>query len=266
MLNYLILFLLAIVFSTFSAMAGLGGGLFMIPVLILLFDLPVKYVAGTMLLAMIPYAGVATLRNIRYGFIDYRIGIVMEVGAVLGVTLGSRYTTVLPDLLLRVLFILVVCYMLLTMQIRKESSKNLVARFFLWMNLLPPHIRQEKYHMNRIGIPALFITGFVAGVFSGLLGIGGGFLITPTLIVGVMLSPKTAVGTSLFMILLTATAGSITHAMLGHINYLLSGVVAAGMILGAYAGTASLKRLPEKQVKTVITIVLSIAAVLILFR
>jgi len=264
--NYILIFLLSVIFSTLSAISGLGGGIFIIPFLILIFHLPVKFVAGTMLLAMIPYAGVASVRNLRVGYVNYKIALFLEVGAIGGVTFGSQYSAVLPDLLLKLLFIFVVFYLLITLQLGSYTRINLVAISFLWLNRFPPHFKSSISTAPRIGVPGLVIVGFVAGLFSGLLGVGGGFLITPTLILGLNLPSKIAVGTSIFMIFLTAIVGAATHVSLGHVNYLLAGVVAAGMVLGAYSGSGFLKILPEKTVRLIITIVLSVAGILIFFR
>jgi uncharacterized membrane protein YfcA len=108
--------------------------------------------------------------------------------------------------------------------------------------------------------------GIVAGYFSGLLGIGGGFLNTPVLIVGVLLAPKVAVGTSLFMILLTSLFGAAEHAWLNHIDYAIGTIIAVSMMIGAYLGTHLLKNLPEDKIKLYLFIALFIAGLLTFIR
>jgi uncharacterized membrane protein YfcA len=112
----------------------------------------------------------------------------------------------------------------------------------------------------------LVLLGIIAGYFSGLLGIGGGFLNTPVLIVGVLLAPKVAVGTSLFMILLTSIFGAGEHALFGHIDYAMGSIIAVSMMVGAYLGTKLLKNLPEDKIKLFLFIALFIAGILTLFR
>ncbi len=266
MLPYFSLFCLALIFSTLSSLAGLGGGLFLIPVLILLFDLPVKFVAGTMLLAMVPYTLVATLRNMRKGFVNFRIGLIMEIGSVAGVLIGAHFSDFFPDLVLKLFFFLIAFYMLYSLHSKEQGSRNLVGAAFRKINRIPPFIVEKNLRESAVSIPALVVTGWVAGVFSGMLGIGGGFLNVPTLMIGIGLPSKIAVSTSLFMIIITASFGSASHIALGHVNFLLAGIVAGGMIFGALFGTGLLNRLPETRVRKIIEFVLAAAAVLILFR
>lgn len=265
-LDYLYLFLLAIVTSTLSALVGLGGGLLLIPFLVLIFDLPMKYVAGTMLFGMVPYTLVATLRNLKQGYVNFRIGLIMEIGSILGVFAGAHFTAFLPELLLRIILIIIVLYLMLTLQIPSNSPHNYVAICFQKINVIPPFFYLKKLNNSRLSVPALVMVGIVAGGFSGLLGIGGGFLKTPVLIVGVMLPAKTAVGTALFMIMITASFGAANHAYLGHIQYHLGWTIALGMIIGAYLGTAIFKRMPDLRIRKFIFIAMFVAAILIFFK
>jgi len=264
--NYILIFILAILTSTASALVGLGGGLLLIPFLILIFDLPVKYVAGTMLIAMVPYTLVATFRNLKHGYVDLRIALIMELGSVSGVLVGSHLSTLIPDFLLKILFLGIVVYLMLSLQIPSDSPYNYVARLFRSVNHYPPYISREAKQMGQISIPALILIGLIAGIFSGMLGIGGGFLKTPVLIVGVLLPPKVAVGTALFMIFITASVGAVNHALLGHINYTIALIITIGMMIGAYFGTGILKSQPEQRIKKFILSAMFIAAILTLFR
>ncbi len=266
LLSYGLIFILAIFTSTASAMVGLGGGLLLIPLIILIFGLPVKYVAGTMLLAMVPYTAVATLRNFHRGYVNFRIGLVMEIGSIAGVTAGAHLSTLIPNLGLKILFLLIVLYLTITLNIPNDSPYNYVARAFKIMNHYPPFLRQKVGETTLVSMPALVSIGIVAGLFSGMLGIGGGFLKTPVLIVGIGLPSKIAVGTALFMILITAASGSVWHIYLGHVYYPIALTVAAGMMLGAYWGTGFLKNMPEEKVKKYIFFALVAAGLLSLFR
>ncbi len=265
-LEYLLIFVISVAASAASACVGLGGGLLMIPFIILIFDLPVKYVAGTMLLAMIPYSALATWGNLRRGYVNWKIGMVMVSGSVIGVLLGAFFSDLFPDLLLKIIFILIVIYLMLTLRIPVESPYNFIARGFKRINIFPPFVVCRSTDGAKCSVPSLIFLGVIAGYFSGLLGIGGGFLNTPVLIVGVLLPPKNAVGTSLFMILITALFGTLEHAYLQHINYQIGGIIALGMTIGAYIGTTLLKTLSDEKIKLFLIIAMFIAGVLTFFR
>jgi uncharacterized membrane protein YfcA len=265
-LDYILIFLIAIITSAVSATVGLGGGLLLIPFIVLICDLPLKYVAGTMLLAMIPYAGVATIRNLKNRYVNFKIGLTMECGTIGGVFLGAYFSDLFPDLLLKILFLAIAVYLMLTLQIPVNSPYNYIARGFNKFNFLPPYITCRMYSDNRCSIPLLTIVGIIAGFFSGLLGIGGGFLNTPILIVAVGLPPKLAVGTSLFMILLTAFFGTLEHSYLGHVHYELALIIAVGMTIGAYTGAFILEKVEENKIKKYLIIAMFVAGVLTFFR
>ncbi|GAB4376981.1 MAG: hypothetical protein Kow0042_23960 [Calditrichia bacterium] len=265
-MNYLIIFLISIATSTASALVGLGGGLMLIPFILLIFALPVKVVAGTMLFAMVPYTVVATIRNLKAGYVHMRIGLIMEIGSILGVILGANLTTILPNFLLKIFFVGIVLYLMFTLRIPRDSPYNYVARVFLVLNRFPPFVMANPSDNSRLSASALITVGLVAGVFSGMLGIGGGFLKTPVLIVGVGLNPKIAVGTALFMIFLTSLFGTITHGILDHINYPIALAITAGMMIGAYLGTSILKAQPSQRIKKFIFYAMLLAGILTFFR
>jgi uncharacterized membrane protein YfcA len=265
-LNYVLIFLLAVITSTASALVGLGGGLLLIPFIILIFGLPLKYVAGTMLIAMVPYTAVATLRNFKQKYVSVKIGLIMEIGSVIGVISGSTASALIPNLYLKIIFVIIILYLMFTLQIPTNSPYNYIARVFKKINFIPPFFNCKTAGRDRCSIPALIFVGFWAGLFSGLLGIGGGFLKTPVLIVGVLLRPKVAVGTALFMIMITASFGAVNHALLGHIYYQIAAVISLGMMIGAFLGSSFLKRLPEKRIRKYIVIALVVAIVLTFLR
>jgi uncharacterized membrane protein YfcA len=265
-LNYFLLLLIAIITSAASAMVGLGGGLMLIPFIILIFGLPFKYIAGTMLFAMVPFTAVATIRNMRNGYVNFKMGLLMEIGSIAGVLIGANFTEIVPNLILKTFFLLIVAYLMFTLRIPIDSSYNYIAKGFNKINFVPPYIKCQSENTVHCSIPALILVGFIAGYFSGMLGIGGGFLKTPVLIVGLMLPAKVAVGTALFMIMITALFGTIGHAILGHIDYPLAILIAIGMIIGAYIGTGIFKKISEERIKTYIIVVMMIAAILTFFR
>jgi hypothetical protein len=266
LLHLIILAVLAVLLSTISAISGFGGGIFLIPLIILLFKLPLKYVAGTMLLAMVPFTAVATFRNIQNIYVNFKIGLFLQSGAILGVLIGSHYSAILPNFVLKIIFVSIILYLIISITVKDKSEFNLAAQLFNLLNKLPPHITIINLPDKRISPSALIILGILAGFFSGLLGIGGGFMIVPLFILGMKLPPKIAVGTSLFMVLITSSVGAIRHAILNHIQYHLAFVLALSMIVGATIGTTLLKRISEKGLQKVILYILIVAAIGVLLR
>jgi uncharacterized membrane protein YfcA len=261
-----LLFFITIIFlSIISALAGLGGGIFLIPLLILAFNMPVKFVAGTMLFAMVPYTAVASIQNVKNGYVNFKIGFYTLIGSTIGVYIGTLYSLLLPDLFLRISFIFVVAYMFLSLQKEFLDRANIVTELFNKINKVGPHI-SGKYGDDKISVPGLILFGLVAGIFSGLLGIGGGFLYVPLLIIGLRFPPKIAIGTSLFMIFITSSIGAFRHSLLEHILYHKAFILAIGMMVGGVIGTKMLKNISEKRLQKTVSIILIIAAIATIFR
>lgn len=266
LLSLITLAVLAVLLSTLSAISGFGGGIFLIPLIILLFKLPLKYVAGTMLLAMVPFTTVATFRNIQNIYVNFKIGLLLQSGAILGVLIGTHYSAQLPNFVLKTIFVSIILYLIISIAVKDKSEFNLAAQLFHFLNKIPPHITIIDLPNKRISPSALIILGILAGFFSGLLGIGGGFMIVPLFILGMKLPPKIAVGTSLFMVLITSSVGAIRHAIMNHIQYHLAFVLAISMIAGATIGTSVLKRISEKRLKKIILLILIAAVVGVILR
>lgn len=265
-LSLIIFVCLAVLLSTISAISGFGSGIYLLPLIILLFKLPLKYAAGTMLLAMVPFTAVATFRNIQNIYVNFKIGSLLQSGAIFGVLVGSHYSATLPNYILKIILILIILYLIISLQVKERSEFNLAAQLFFIFNHLPPHIQIADLPQKRISVSAMVILGFLAGFFSGLLGIGGGFMIVPLFIIGMKLPAKIAVGTSLFMVLITSSVGAVRHAMMEHIQYDLAFVLALSMIVGAAIGTSLLKKISETRLRKVISLILVLAVIGVIFR
>lgn len=218
-----------------------------------------------MLLAMVPFTAMATVQNIRNGYVNFQIGFLVQIGAIIGVLIGAHYSTVFSDFILKMAFLTIVLYLLVSLQFKDRSEFNLAAQLFRLLNNLPPTILFKKMD-KRVSLTAMIILGLLAGFFSGLLGIGGGFMIVPLFIIGMRLPTKIAVGTSLFMILLISAVGAAQHALLHHLRLELAMVLAIGMIFGALIGSSLLTRIPERRLSKIISFVLLMGAVGVIFR
>ncbi len=113
-------------------------------------------------------------------------------------------------------------------------------------------------------VPRLVAIGLVAGLFSALLGVGGGILIVPLLILVQRFPERTAMATSLAAIGVTALAGTIGYAVIGHVDVTLAALVGLPAAGGAVAGTALQQRLDRRRLAFAFSALLVIVAVLLL--
>lgn len=123
---------------------------------------------------------------------------------------------------------------------------------------------EEEFKLTRKNLPKAIAIGLAAGLASGYVGVGGGFLMVPLFVsvLGVMM--RKASGTSLVAIMILAIPGVIEQAFLGNINYLAGIAMAVGSIPGAVIGANLVRRVPERQLRFAFGAFLLISAVVLL--
>ena len=108
--------------------------------------------------------------------------------------------------------------------------------------------------------------GAAAGVVSGYVGLGGGFIMVPMMLSFLHIPMKLASGTSLIAVLILALPASIMQCVLGNVDYLVGIAVACGSIPGAIAGARLVSRIPERSLRLIFAILLGVAAALLVFK
>ncbi|OPZ88232.1 MAG: Sulfite exporter TauE/SafE [bacterium ADurb.Bin429] len=217
---------IGIVAGLFSGLLGVGGGVLLVPAMVLLLHYSQHRAHGTSL-AVILFVAVAGLSGyIRAGQISWPIAGGLAVGGILGAVLGARLAGKLPAATLRRVFgaflILVALRMLydvagaLVWGHSAVAAENGLAMADEWPALVSPGI------------------GLVAGILSGLLGVGGGIILVPAMVLLLGLSQTMAQGISLAVIIPTAISGAVVHYRQGNIQlrdvlWLAVGGVAGGL-------------------------------------
>jgi len=208
-----------------GGLLGVGGGFVMVPAMVYLLKTPQREANGTSLAVIVPIAIVgATILGGGHQ-VDVEVGIALAVGAVGGAVLGARLTRRISDIGLRRAFgIVAVAAGILMIA---DSALGAVGGVHVAAGLHPAGIS--------LWIMGLAV-GAVAGVLSGLLGIGGGAVMVPAMTLLMGLTQHMAQGTSLLVIIPTAISGSVTHFRMGNIRLQTAAWLSAGGVVGAVAG------------------------------
>ena len=204
-----------------GALLGLGGGIFLVPMLTLVFGLPVRVAVGTSLVCVIATsAGVATLAS-EEGGADVPLALRLEIATAAGAVLGGVVSAFIPARILSFVFAAVVFG---------------TAGYTLYKAAGPGEAMYRRdYTPKRWGLG--YSVASLAGMVSGLLGVGGGFIKVPTMyaIMGVPLGVATA--TSNFMVGITAAASVFVYLGRGDVRPVITVVTAGAVFIGAAAGT-----------------------------
>jgi hypothetical protein len=195
---------------------GGGGSILTVPLLVYVFGLDPKQAIATSLLvvAAASLTGVAT--HWRMGNVRWRTGIVFGAAGMLGAYLGGRAGAFVDGALLLVLF----------------AALMLLTSVAMWRGRRAPADGAGGEHST----PRLLAQGFAVGSFTGLVGAGGGFLIVPALALWAGLPMPSAIGTSLFVIVLNTLAGFGGYASHVDVSLALVGAVAGAAIAGSFIG------------------------------
>ncbi|MDL5351422.1 sulfite exporter TauE/SafE family protein [Microbacterium sp. zg-YB36] len=205
-----------------SGLFGVGGGTVIVPLLVLLLHFDHRLAAGTSLAAIVPTATVGVISYALNDSVAWIPALILAVAAVIGAQLGSWLLARLPQNALRWGFVgfLVVVIVSLFLVIPSRDAE-LVLTWFSGAGLV--------------------VLGFVTGILAGLLGVGGGVVVVPALMLLFGTSDLIAKGTSLLMMIPTALSGTIGNIRRGNVDLLAAALVGVAACtttaLGAWIAT-----------------------------
>ena len=242
-----------LVAGLFGSLLGLGGGVLIIPLLTLVFGVPMKEAIGTSLICVIATSSGAASLYVRKHFADIRLAMTLELATTIGAIVGGLVAGIIKPEVLTILFSVLLFYIALSM-IRKRPEKNQEAG----------SSAPGDYQITNF--PFGMGASFFAGNISGLLGVGGGVIKVPAMYLMMGVPLKIAVATSNFMIGVTATAGAFVYYARGEVDLLVSGATMIGVFVGAAVGSRILHLIKMEHLKKAFIIVLLYLSVEMLFK
>jgi uncharacterized membrane protein YfcA len=222
-----------------GALTGLGGGVVIIPLLTLCFGVDIRYAIGASLVSVIATSSGAAAAYVREGFTNNRIGMFLQVATTFGAVLGAAVATVVSTKAIAVIFGLVLVYSAILASREKkaksgEDKPDRMAQYLKLDGFYPGPDGTVAYRVH--GIPAGFSLMGVAGVLSGLLGIGSGAVKVLAMDQAMRLPFKVSTTTSNLMIGVTAAASAGVYLSRGYIDPGLSMPVMLGVLTGSLLG------------------------------
>jgi len=255
-----------------GSLVGLGGGVFVVPLLTLVFGLPLPEAIGASIISVIGTSSGAAAAYLRDRITNLRIGMFLEIATTVGAITGALLTAIAPTGLLFLTFglVLVVSAAPLIMRFGEELPHGVKNDRWAVRLSLASSYRDERlgrtvaYQVTRVPLGVVLM--YVAGTISGLLGIGSGTFKVLAMDTAMRLPVKVSTTTSNFMIGVTAAASAGIYFERGDINPVVAAPVALGVLAGATIGARTLTRLSNRSIRKLFVPILFFIALSMLIR
>ena len=247
-----------------GSLTGLGGGVVIVPLLTIGFGIDIRYAIGTSLIAVIATSSGSAAAYVKEGYSNIRIGMFLEIATTTGAIAGALLATLAPTDLIAIIFGLVLLFSA-AMSIKKKTehlstdrSSQLAARLKLNSSYPAKGGGVINYAVHRVLGGYAVMT--LAGILSGLLGIGSGALKVIAMDNVMRMPFKVSTTTSNFMIGVTAASSAGVYLSRGYIDPVLSMPVVLGVLLGSLFGAKLLMKSSTKWLRWLFAIVITLLA------
>lgn len=281
--------LVGLVVGVLSGLLGIGGGTILVPTFKLGFLMDAIACTATSMFTIIPTSIAGAVSHVRNRTCIPQLGVAAGLGGALTAPLGVWLASLSPDWAIMAAAAVVIGYSAFTMlskAIKMPKEKEKAAKGATKAGevrraktptchpeeagqadegsfLDPVNVAPERPALTRKQLAIGAVIGLVAGVMSGYVGVGGGFLMVPLMIQILNMPMKLTSGTSLIAVLILATSGTVYQAYLGNVNWIAGIFVACGSIPGALLGSRLVSRVPERTLRFVFSAFLMVAAALL---
>lgn len=240
-----------------GALLGLGGGVFLVPLLTLALGVPIRAAVAASLISVIATASAASTVNLDRGLVNMRLGMTLEVATTVGGLGGGLVSVLLTHRQLFLIFGVTLWVMGIVMAVR-SGSRNVIREGEVAPGVLGGRLREGArtyvYRVRRL--PVGLSASLGAGALSGLLGIGGGIIKVPVLNTFCGIPIRVAAATSAFMIGVTAAASVFVYYARGDVIPSVTAAVAIGTLPASLLGARFSHRVETRSLKLVMAVIL----------
>jgi len=266
------IFFAAIVAGLIGSLVGLGGGVLIVPFLTIAFGLDIRLAIGASIVSVIATSSGAAAAYVRDHLTNVRVGMLLELATSIGAVTGALVAAYLNARVLFFLFGIILIFSILPM-VKKLGenhptgvANDRIANRLKLSSTYPDRASGSVVAYNVTHVPLGFGMMYIAGIVSGLLGIGSGALKVLAMDTAMHLPMKVSSATSNFMIGVTAAASAGIYFWRGDVIPVVAAPVALGVLIGATAGAKLLVRFQNQTVRKLFLPVLAAVAIEMILR
>lgn len=267
----LVVFAISLAAGVVGTLLGLGGGIVVVPALTLALGIDIRYAIGASIVSVIATSSGAAASYVREHMTNLRVAMFLELATTTGAISGAFIAGLVDPRWLFIAFGLLLGYSAFAMMrpprehVGTGGGDPLADRLRLHASYFDQAAgRQIDYRVGRVKLGMVLM--YLAGAVSGLLGIGSGAFKVPALDLAMGLPLKVSTATSNFMIGVTAASSAGVYFSRGDIDPFVAAPVAAGVVIGAFAGSRLLSKLPAGKLRIAFVVVLLAIAVQTLYH
>ncbi|MBL4676022.1 MAG: sulfite exporter TauE/SafE family protein [Mucilaginibacter sp.] len=251
-----------------GSLTGLGGGVVVIPLLTLVFGVDIRYAIGAALLASIATSSGSASAYVKEGITNIRLGMFLEIATTIGAVIGALIAVYTPTNTIAIMFGAVLIFSA-AMTLRKKNQEVLTQGSPLAAKLklnstYPTPKGEVAYQLKNVGAGFSIMT--VAGVISGLLGIGSGALKVLAMDTAMRIPFKVSTTTSNFMIGVTAAASAVVYLQRGYMDPGLAFPVMLGVLGGAFTGSKLLMKMNPQVLRVIFCAAITFVALEMIYN
>jgi uncharacterized membrane protein YfcA len=264
--------ILSFVAGVFGSILGLGGGIIITPALTLLFGIDIRYAIGASIVSVIATSSGAAVAYVRDKITNMRIGMFLEIATTIGAVTGAFISGLIDPKYLYIIFGILLFYSALAMLKKKNQElpegviTHPLANKLRLNGEYHDKVLKKDITYNVAGVYGGFGMMYVAGVISGLLGIGSGIFKVMAMDLFMKLPLKVSSATSNFMIGVTAAASAGVYLLRGDIDPKIAAPVALGVLIGATIGAKIMENLKSKTIRMIFIPVLIFVSIQMIIK
>ncbi len=267
----LILFFGACFAGLIGSLTGLGGGVVVIPLLTLGLGEDMRYAIGAALVTSIATSSGAAAAYIKEGITNVRIGMFLEIATTTGAVIGAIVAMYLDKMYIAFIFGIVLIFSAVRSIGKKEENTDYTASgdklgTKLKLNGSYPAKDGKVQHYNVHNVVGGYSLMTLAGILSGLLGIGSGALKVLAMDTAMKIPFKVSTTTSNFMVGVTAAASAVVYLQRGYIDPGLAMPIVVGVLIGAFFGSKILPKTNVKKLRLLFSIVIFFLAISMIYN
>lgn len=274
MITFVVLLIVGFAVGMLGALLGIGGGSIMIPILVLYFDYPIHVAIATGLVAIIATSTTVVPVNVIRGLVNVRLALTLELITAICAILGGMISISLSENTISIIFSCILC-MTIYLSWKKKDVDDAVLLQGKYTEADMTGAYDSYYYDERLEtkiyykfqkLPITMGISGVAGILSGMLGIGGGVFKVPAMNMISGMPIKAAAATSNFMVGLTAAAGAIVYLMSGYVDAKVCSMMILGVVFGSKFAVTRLKKISDGRVKRVFIAFMVLIAIQMLIK